>query len=457
MENKKIIIALAGNPNTGKTTIFNALTGLHHKVGNYPGVTVEKKVGERRYKDYEIIIYDLPGIYSLTAYSIDEMVARDFIINEKPDIIVNVLDSNNIERNLYLCMQFQELNIPIVGALNLTDEAERKGIIIDEKKLSDILRIPLVKTVGVKNIGLENLLDKVIEVVEQGSTHFNASYGAELEIEIKDIIKILENDKEFIEKYPIRWFAIKLLEKDKKAFEILESHKNKDKLKIMLNDKIKKIERHFGRDAEIVVTEQRYAYIHGAVLESVSRKPIFQSDITETIDKIVLNKILSLPIFIFIMWAIFQLTFKVGEYPIQWLESFFNWFGRIIGSLLPEGLLNSLLVDGIIAGVGGVFSFVPLIVILFLFISILEDTGYMSRIAFIMDKILHIFGLHGQSFLPMILGFGCSVPAVMAARTLKSAKDRIITILIIPFMSCGAKLPVHILLAGAFFPNSQAN
>ena len=457
MEMKKITVALAGNPNTGKTTIFNGLTGLRHKVGNYPGVTVEKKVGTRKYKNYEFTIYDLPGTYSLTAYSIDEVVARDFILNEKPDVVVDVLDSGNIERNLYLCMQFQELNAPIVCALNLIDEAEARGIVIDEIKLSKILRIPMVKTVGVKNEGLENLLERIIDVVENSNPQFCPSYGRELESDVSEITEALKLDADFISKYPACWFAIKLLEKDKRAIELIESHKHKETVKLKTSEKINRIEKHFGRDSEIVISEQRYGYIRGATAEAITRKPVLETDMTEKIDAVVLNKALSLPIFIFIIWAIFQLTFTIGEYPMGWLEIFFGWTSELAGSLMADGLLKSLVVDGIIAGVGGVFSFVPLIVLLFLFISILEDTGYMSRIAFIMDKVLHIFGLHGQSFLPMILGFGCSVPAVMAARTLKSPKDRIITILITPFMSCGAKLPVHILLAGAFFAHNAGN
>ncbi|HPG30025.1 MAG TPA: ferrous iron transport protein B [bacterium] len=402
-------------------------------------------------------MYDLPGTYSLTAYSIDEVVTRDFIINEKPDVVVDVLDSGNLERNLYLCMQFQELNVPIVCALNLSDEAEARGVVIDEVKLSKILRIQMVKTVGVKSEGLENLLERIIDTVENSNTQFCPSYGGELETDISEITKALNSDADFVSKYPACWFAIKLLEKDKRAIELIENHAQKEIVKFKTSEKIKRIEKHFGRDSEIVISEQRYGYIRGATAEAITRKPVLEIDMTEKIDAVVLNKVLSLPIFIFIIWAIFQLTFAIGEYPMGWLETIFGWTSELAGSLMADGLLKSLVVDGIIAGVGGVFSFVPLIVLLFLFISILEDTGYMSRIAFIMDKVLHLFGLHGQSFLPMILGFGCSVPAVMASRALKSAKDRIITVLITPFMSCGAKLPVHILLAGAFFAHNAGN
>lgn len=453
--NKKepIRIGLAGNPNSGKTTIFNALTGSRQRVANYSGVTVEKKESTLIYKDRELIIYDLPGTYSLTAYSIDEVVARDFILDEKPHVIIDVLDSTNIERNLYLCLQFQELGIPVIGALNISDQAEEMGIVIQEDKLSQILGIPMIKTVGAKKIGLDNLLDKVLELENQGFKKSQRSlfYGLELETEVEKITHILNQDKEFINTYPTRWMAIKLLEKDKHAKDKLESFQIKEKVLAQVKKSIKTIEEHFGSDAEIVVSEQRYAYVHGAAMEGVRRSAKVGTKATEAIDKVLLNRVLGLPIFLLILWGIFQITFTIGEYPIDWLESFFTWLGRGLSGILPDGIVKSLVVDGIIAGVGGVLEFVPLVVILFFLISFLEDVGYMSRAAFIMDKFLHIFGLHGQSFLPMMLGFGCSIPAIMAARTLKNPKDRILTILVTPFMSCGAKLPVYVLLAGAFF------
>jgi ferrous iron transport protein B len=451
--NKVIKLALAGNPNTGKTTLFNAITGARQKVGNYPGVTVEKREGVRVYKGYDIYVYDLPGIYSLTAYSMDEVVARDFIINEKPDIVVDVLDATNIERNLYLCVQFQELNVPIVGALNLMDEAKERGIAIDEEHLSRIMRMPFLKTIGTSGIGLEALLDKVIDVVEKKEPlPYAVSYGHEIEEDVQALAAIIAKDPSFQEKYPPRWCAVKLLEKDARADEVLGPHAFAAEIRTIALKQISRIEAHFGRDSSVVVAEQRYGYIHGAVAESVVRRPINKETVTEVMDNVLMDRVFGFPIFLFILWAVFQLTFKLGEYPMRWLELLFAAMGGWISALIPLGMLNSLLVDGVIAGVGGVLSFVPLIVLLFMFISILEDSGYMARAAFIMDKFLHIFGLHGQSFLPMIIGFGCSVPAVMSARTLKSARDRIITVMVTPFMSCGAKLPVYVLLAGAFFP-----
>ena len=455
---KVLRIALAGNPNCGKTTLFNALTGAHHKVGNYPGVTVEKREGSRVYKGREYRFIDLPGIYSLTAYSLDEVVARDFVLDEKPDVIVDVLDSTNLERNLYLCLQFQEFDIPVVGALNMTDEAERKGISVDSEGLGKVVGIPMVKTVGTRGTGAEDLLDAIWEALEpRGGPAKKPGYGMEIESHISRLTELLSEDRAFAESYPPRWIAIKLLEKDQYVGQLLAGHAREGQILTRQKDAIAWIERHFGKDSEIVVSEQRYGYIRGAVKESVKivRHPDFS--LTEAIDNVIMNRFLALPIFAAVLWGVFQLTFLVGEYPMAWLEALFGWLAASAEAAIPEGILRSLVLDGIIGGVGGVFSFVPLIVILFFLLSILEDVGYMSRAAFATDHLLHSFGLHGQSVFPMMLGFGCSVPAIMAARTLKSPRDRIATVLTIPFMSCGAKLPVYVLLAGAFFPDNAAN
>lgn len=460
-------IALAGNPNAGKTTIFNALTGAHHKVGNYPGVTVEKREGSRTRNGRRYDFIDLPGIYSLTAYSIDEVVTRDFLLDHKPDVIINVMDSTNLSRHLYLCLQFQELGIPVVGALNMSDEAEAKGIRIDAGTLSAVLGIRMVKTVGPKGDGMERLLDAVDATIadtaaaaSSGSGSGSAKYiqyGMEIEDRLLRLEPLILTDPAFAAHFPARWLAVKLLEKDRHAFEKLAGHPDGARIAAEARDAGAWIENHFGKDAEIVVSEQRYGYIRGAVKEAIKieRKPDFS--LTEAIDAVVMNRFLALPIFVGVLWAVFQITFALGEYPMAWFESLFGWLGGAVSAALPEGLLRSLLVDGIISGVGGVFSFVPLIVILFFLLSLLEDVGYMSRAAFATDKVLHTFGLHGQSVFPMMLGFGCSVPAIMAARTLKSPRDRIVTILVIPFMSCGAKLPVHVLLAAAFFPEHAGN
>jgi len=453
-----IRVALAGNPNSGKTTLFNTLTGAHHKVGNYPGVTVEKREGVRERGSRAFRFIDLPGTYSLTAYSLDEVVARDFILEERPDIIVDVLDSTNLERNLYLCLQFQEFGIPVIGALNMSDEAAAKGIEVDAAGLGKVLGIPMVKTVGPKGIGIEELLDAIEERMEAEVAESRMpGYGAELEDRIDPLASLLASDPTFAGRYPSRWLAVKLLEKDEHAGKIVAGHPRRPEIEDLADQSLRWIERHFGKDAEIVVSEQRYGYIRGAVRETVRivKKPDFSK--TEAIDKVIMNPFLALPVFGAVLWSVFQLTFLIGEYPLGWLDSLFGWLGQAAQSVLPEGVLRSLLVDGILAGVGGVFSFVPLIVILFFLLSLLEDVGYMSRAAFATDKLLHTFGLHGQSVFPMMLGFGCSVPAIMAARTLKSRRDRVATVLTIPFMSCGAKLPVYVLLSGAFFPDNAAN
>jgi ferrous iron transport protein B len=448
-------VALAGNPNAGKTSLFNALTGAHHKVGNYPGVTVEKLEGSRFRGETEYRFIDLPGIYSLTAYSIDEVVARDFLLDERPDLIVDVLDSTNLERNLFLCLQFQELGIPVVGALNMSDEAEAKGVRIDDRALSSLLGLRMVRTVGTKGSGVDGLLDAIDAAVGEGAPALKSiHYGEELESHIDPLQTSLALDAAFSSRYPSRWLAVKLIEKDENAFSRLSEHEAGAGIAAEAREASAWLERHFGKDAEIIVSEQRYAYIHGAVRESVKlvKKPSFS--VTEAVDDVIMNRFLAIPVFILVLWGVFKLTFSLGAYPQGWLESFFAWLGGAFASALPEGLVRSVLVDGIIAGVGSVFSFVPLIVILFLLLSVLEDLGYMSRAAFATDKALHAFGLHGQSVFPMMLGFGCSVPAIMAARTLKSRRDRIVTILVIPFMSCGAKLPVYVLLAAAFFPRN---
>jgi len=464
-EKSFIRIALAGNPNAGKTSLFNALTGAHHKVGNYPGVTVEKREGSRLRDGREYQFVDLPGIYSLTAYSIDEVVARDFILDDKPDLIVDVLDSTNLERNLFLCLQFQELGIPVVGALNMSDEAAAKGINIDVEALSAVLGIPMVKTVGSKGSGIIDLLDSIDATAgnRQAALHDNSSsprsihYGQEIESRLAPLEAAIGADASFAAHFPARWLAIKLLEKDANAYERLAANKNATAIAEQAKEIVAWIEKHYGKDAEIVVSEQRYGYIRGAAKETVKLVKRQTPSLTEAIDRVIMNRFLALPIFILVLWGVFKLTFALGAYPQGWLEFFFGWLGGAVMSVVPEGFLRSLLVKGIIGGVGSVFSFVPLIVILFLLLSLLEDVGYMSRAAFATDKCLHAFGLHGQSVFPMILGFGCSVPAIMAARTLKSRRDRVVTILVIPFMSCGAKLPVYVLLAGAFFPKNAAN
>jgi ferrous iron transport protein B len=469
-----IRVALAGNPNCGKSTLFNALTGAHHKVGNYPGVTVERREGIRERNGTVYQFTDLPGTYSLTAYSVDEVVARDFLLEDRPDVVIDVLDSTNLERNLNLYLQLQELGLPVAGALNMSDEADAKGILIDEKLLSASLGLPFVKITAQRGRGLDALLDAV-DGLYRGAKNGGEiaasapipaappskmiSYGEEVESCVGRIKAAIGTHAENtgIDETGARYLAIKLLEKDRKAEAELAGLAHFAEIKACAAECVAWIERHFGKDSEIVISEQRYGYIHGAVREAVRvvKRPDFS--LTHKIDAVVMHEFLALPIFVFVLWGVFQLTFTIGAYPQEWLEVFFGFLSGVCESVLPDGLLKDLLVNGVIAGVGGVFSFVPLVVLLFFFLSILEDLGYMSRAAFATDKLLHSFGLHGQSIFPMMLGFGCSVPAVLASRTLKSRRDRVITVLVTPMMSCGAKLPIHLLFAAVFFPHNAAN
>lgn len=451
-----IKVALAGNPNAGKTSIFNALTGAHHKVGNYPGVTVEKREGYAEYKGVRFHIIDLPGIYSLTAYSLDEVVTRDFVLQEKPDVIIDVLDSSNLERNLYLLLQFIELGIPVAAALNMADEAEAKGIRIDADMLSRTLGVPMVSTVASRGLGIEALLDAVLAVCSGSFTPRYPTYGSDIETRIATLQNLINQDAAFARNYPDRWMAVKLLEKDPDARKRLAGHSQLPAIEAALAEAWHWIDLHYRKAPEIIISEQRYGYIHGAVAEAVRRQPAKSIQLTEQIDSIVMHPLVGLPMFLFVIWGIFRLTFVLGAYPVALLESFFSALEEVLRNGIPEGIIRDALIQGLIHGVGGVFSFVPLIVILFFCISLLEDTGYIARAAFLTDRFLHTIGLHGQSFMPLMLGFGCSVPAIMATRTLKSPRDRIATILAIPFISCGAKMPVYVLLAGAFFPQNPS-
>jgi ferrous iron transport protein B len=378
-EKSSLRVALAGNPNAGKTSLFNALTGAHHKVGNYPGVTVEKREGSRLRDGRVYHFVDLPGIYSLTAYSIDEVVARDFILDEKPDLIVDVLDSTNLERNLFLCLQFQELGIPVVGALNMSDEAAAKGIKIDVDALSAVLGIPMVRTVGSKGSGVVDLLDSIDATAGNRRAAFcnNSSsarsihYGQEIESRVEPLEAAIDADAPFAARFPARWLAIKLLEKDANAYERLAAHKNATAIAAQAKESVAWIEKHYAKDAEIVISEQRYGYIRGAAKETVKLVKRPTLSLTEGIDRVIMNRFLALPIFILVLWGVFKLTFALGAYPQGWLEFFFGWLGGAVTSVVPEGFLRSLLVKGIIGGVGSVFSFVPLIIILFFLLSLL--------------------------------------------------------------------------------------
>ncbi|MEL7563990.1 MAG: ferrous iron transport protein B [Dehalobacterium sp.] len=462
---KKITVALAGNPNSGKTTIFNYLTGAHQHVGNYPGVTVEKREGKKTYQDYEFTIIDLPGIYSLTAYSPDEVVSRQVLLEEEIDIIINIVDATNLERHFGLTVQLKELGLPIVVGLNMMDLAEEANIKINYNLLSKLLGHPVIPVVGTKNQGIDKLLDTAIDIKEgrAGFSERLINYQNGVENEINHVKKFFSDqgnkknwpgkDREETIK---RWTAVKLLENDP---EVISQMKKKPQSGAILAQVVKSrhaLKEQYGEDPELLLLDSRFAFVRGAVREGVVFPGEDRATLTERIDNIVLNRVLGLPIFLIAMWLLFQLTFTLGEFPVGWLETGVSFLADGVGNILPDGLIKSLLVDGIIGGVGGVIIFLPNILLLFLGITFLEATGYMARAAFVMDKLMHNMGLHGKSFIPMVLGFGCSIPAIMATRTLENPRDRLVTILVIPLMSCGARLPVYTLLVGAFFGSGMA-
>ncbi len=448
-----ITLALAGNPNSGKTSIFNNLTGAKQHVGNWPGVTVEKKEGTFSRDGHNFRVVDLPGTYSLTAYSMDEVIARDFIMSEKPDVVVSILDASNLERNLYLAVQILELNANIVIALNMIDTAETMGIKIDAQYLSELLGVPVVATVASRNNGMDRLVATVLDTTRgvRDKKRIQVYYGKETEKEIERLVGKIENNAELKERYVPRWLAIKLIENDSNIIENVRAAKNGNDIADDAEFARGNIRSTLGEDPEIVIADMRYGFISGLCREVVSRTNIDRRTASDRADAVLANRVLGFPIFLGLMWLTFQLTFTIGTPPMEWLGALFNWMSVILSQALGDTLLSSLIVDGVIGGVGGVVSFLPNILLLFLGISLLEDSGYMARAAFIMDRIMHRIGLHGKSFIPMVIGFGCNVPAIMATRTLDNPKDRLITILITPLMSCGARLPVYILLTGAFF------
>jgi ferrous iron transport protein B len=440
---KKITVALAGNPNVGKTSLFNALTGAKQKVGNWPGVTVEKKTGKRVFEGTEIDFVDLPGTYSLTAYSTDEIIARDYIIDEKPDVVIHVADSTNLERNLYLTTQLMELGSKVVLALNMSDMAEARGDKIDAKRMEEFLEVPTVKTVASEEKGIENLLREVINEANKGPHHeHEIGYGKKVEAEIEKIEKLLAEDDEFLDKYPLRWLSVKLIEGDESALGMIKGSSQEKKIKKLLG--ALDLE-----DYEAEIADKRYELIN-RILPQVCTKCVVKFTPSDMIDRVLTNKYLGIPIFLAVLWAAFELTFTFSGPFMDIIDVFFANLASTVTDALP-GVAGSLLGDGIIGGVGFVLVFIPPIFILFWLLAILEDSGYLSRAAFIMDRLLYKMGLHGKSFVPLLMGLGCSVPAVMATRTIEDKKDRMISILVTPFVSCGARLPVYVLLAGAFF------
>jgi ferrous iron transport protein B len=453
---KRLTIALAGNPNSGKTTIFNSITGTRQKVGNWPGVTVEKKEGTINRYGYELKIIDLPGTYSLTPFSIEEIVARNFILDEYPDVVIDIIDASNLERSLYLATQLRELDCcKVLFALNMADLARSRGIKIDADKLSELLDVPVVFTIGNKNEGIETLLKKAIELGESVSDiplQRKVKYSKDIEDSIAQLQALIENRAEAVPYNP-RWTAIKLIENDRIVMERMAEKTGNNGHAIL--EEVKAHRKHlaarFNDDPEIVMTDERYGFIAGIIKEVQTTSTRQRVDISRSIDLVLTNRFLGFPIFILFIWAMFQLTFSLGSYPMEWISQGIDLLSALFDRFLPDTLFKDLLINGIIAGVGSVIIFLPNILLLFFCIALFEDTGYMARAAFLMDKIMHLIGLHGKSFIPMLMGFGCNVPAIMASRTLESEKDRILTILITPFMSCSAKLPIYIILAGAFF------
>ncbi len=454
-----INIALVGNPNCGKTTLFNFLSGSKEHVGNYSGVTVDAKKATFTQNGYNFNIFDLPGTYSLTAYSPEEIYVRNFIMNETPDIVINVIDSSNLERNLFLTTQLIDMDIKVIIALNMYDELLKSRVKFDYQSLGKLMGIPIIPTVSSKGTGITELLHKIVEVYEDRDPimrHIHINYGTELEDSILKLRTKIKLEKPITDKISSRFLAIKLLERDKQTDLSLESYPNYIEIKNTAQNEIRRIERLYNEDSETVITDAKYGFISGALKETFKQKEKRIINPSEKIDNILTHPFFGFPIFIILISIAFYSTFKLGAYPMGWIENLVALISSTVSNMMPNGMLSDLLINGIIDGTGSVLVFLPNILILFLFISFMEDTGYMARAAFIMDKIMHRFGLHGRSFIPMVMGFGCNVPAIMATRTLRSPGDRLLTMLIIPFMSCSARLPVYVLFITAFFPQHPA-
>ena len=457
-----IRVALVGNPNCGKTSLFNIASGAHEHVGNYSGVTVDAKEGRFTYKGYDIVLVDLPGTYSLSAYSPEELYVRKNLLEALPDVVINVVDASNLERNLYLTTQLIDMDLRVVMALNMYDELRGKGDRLDTTQLGYLLGMPVCPTVCRDGEGVNELFDTVIAMYGNHAPklgrHIHINHGAELEQSIRHLQQHMQENLTIGAHYSTRYLAIKFLEYDRDVERIIEGYPNAEEVREAREEENERIQGLLGTNLESAIVDAKYAFIQGALKETyephVESRP--KKTITDRIDAVVTNKWAAFPIFLAILYLIFWCTFSIGQYPMDWIDSLVAWLGDKIGSLMNEGWLKDLLVDGVIAGVGSVLVFLPNILILYFFISILEDSGYMARCAFIVDKLMHRLGLHGKSFIPMIMGFGCNVPAIMSTRTIESRKSRLITIALIPFMSCAGRLPIFVLLCGAFFPKHAA-
>ncbi len=454
-ERKLITIAIAGNPNSGKSTLINSIAGTKLQVGNWPGVTVEKKETVFEYRGRKIRLVDLPGTYSLSPYTQEEIIARDYLVHEKPDVVVNVVDATNLERNLYLTVQLLELDIPVVMALNIYDEAERKGFSIDREAMQNLLGVPIVPTVATKRTGLNELFDAVLDTADNGQkgNPRRLNYGEDIEAAAQEVQKIImETAPSLAKKYPLRWLAFKVLEQDSRATEEQDinigAYRDGEGVKHLVTTQ--------GDDVESLMADARYAQASGLTKEVLTKPAARKAELTEKIDSIVLNRYLGIPIFLAAMWLVFKLTFDVSTPFADWIDEmtagpFMRWTAAVMISLRAPDWMISLATDGVISGVGFVLVFIPVIFAMMFFITFLEGSGYMARAAFVMDRAMHSMGLHGKSFIPMLLGFGCNVPGIYATRTLENSRDKALTALLIPLMSCGARLPVYVLFVSAFF------
>ena len=452
---KLITVALVGNPNSGKTTLFNFASNSKERVANYSGVTIDAKYATFKLHEYTFKLVDLPGTYSITSYTPEELYVRNHIFEDLPDVVLNVVDASNLERNLYLTTQLIDMDIKVVLALNMYDEFLQKGDQFDYNNLGKMLGIPIVPTVASKGTGIIELFERIITVYEDRDPdirHIHVNYGEEIESSIRKLQELIKvNGNQHITNIiSPRYLSIKLLEGDQEELTRIKSCVNHSEITSILNKEALKISTTFSDDPETIITDAKYGFIEGALKETF--KPVKQT-VTKSrrIDGILTHKLLSYPIFIGIMWGIFQATFILGDYPMQWIELLIEWLGGLMYKIMPDNFFRDLVVDGIIGGVGGVIVFLPNILILFFFLSLLETTGYMARVAFIVDKLMHKVGLHGRSFIPLLMGFGCNVPAIMATRTIENRSDRMVTMMIIPFMSCSARYPVYILIISAFF------
>lgn len=452
-------VAIAGNPNCGKTSIFNALAGLHLHVGNYAGVTVEKRSARVRWGDSQIELIDLPGTYSLSAITLDERVARDFVLYEKPDLIINVIDAGNLERNLYLTVQLLEMGVDVLLDLNMWDEAEKDGTTIDTERLSTLLGAPVVKTIGHRRIGLGKLVLSSLDMLadrHRGHRHPPVTYGHTIDDRINGLADLISNSS--CTERPSRWYAVELLEQSLTP----EQMHCLDREQIpAVKSEIKDISEHLrkttGEDTATIISDGRYGFISGLLKSVLVRGEGDRMAISRRIDNYLTNRFIGFPLFLAFIWLLFQATFVVGQYPAEWIDQGIGLLAAAVSALLPAGFLSDLITEGIIAGTGSMLVFLPNILILFLGISVLEDSGYMARAAFIMDRLMRTIGLQGKAFIPMLMGFGCNVPAIMATRTLESSRERVLTVLLIPFMSCSARLPVYVLFASAFFAHQAGN